>query len=104
MADPTFKGASNYGLAVYGTWDISFTAIKKRRTRAAETAILISQIFAFCHHANIAEEIIKRAAEAVNGDSIEGKDVSLPLQLLQLDQQGGWNPMFFRKGIRPFNF
>ena len=29
LADPTFKGASNYGRAVYGTWDLSFTAIRK---------------------------------------------------------------------------
>src|SRR5882762_6591705 len=35
LADPTFQGASNYGRAVYGTWDLSFTAIKGLGTVAA---------------------------------------------------------------------
>ena len=30
LDDPTFKGALNYGRAVYGTWDVSFSALKAR--------------------------------------------------------------------------
>ena len=30
MSDPTFRGASKYDRTVYGTWDLSFTEIKKR--------------------------------------------------------------------------
>ena len=105
LADPTFKGASNYGRAVYGTWDLSFRAIHVMGTEAAESAIFILQTFAFCHHENIAEEIIKRAAEAGStepaiGDDGNGSNVCLPSQLVQLDKRGCWDPLFFREGIR----
>ena len=59
LADPMFKGASNYGRAVYGTLDLSFMTIKLMGTSVAQSAILILQTFAFFHHENIAEEIIK---------------------------------------------
>src|SRR6266849_6499030 len=62
LADPFFKGASDYGRAVYGTWDLSFRAIEAMtnngttsdfmRAEAAESAILILQSFAFFHHDN----------------------------------------------------
>jgi len=105
LADPTFKGASNYGYAVYGAWDLSFKAIHVMGTPAAESAVFILQTFAFYHHEGIAEEIIKRAAEAgirglaIGGDD-NGRKVSLPSQLVQLDQRGSWDPFFFREGIR----
>ena len=35
LADPTFKGASNYGRAVHGTRDLSLTAINAQMTEAA---------------------------------------------------------------------
>ena len=92
LGDPTFKGASNYGRAVYGTWNMSFTAISGMGTAAAESALVILQTFAFLHHDNIAEEIFKRAAEATKepplGGSIDGTHTCLPPQLFQLDQKG----------------
>jgi len=59
LGDATFKGASDYGCAVYGTWDLSFMAINTMGTAAAESAIFILQTFAFFHHENIAEDIIR---------------------------------------------
>jgi hypothetical protein len=50
MADPKFKGASKYGRAVYGTWDLSLEAIKARHGEAGKMAILILKLFAFFHH------------------------------------------------------
>ena len=35
LADPTFKGASNYGRTVHGTRDLSLTAINAQTTKAA---------------------------------------------------------------------
>src|SRR5882762_900208 len=105
LADPTFEGASNYGCAVYGTWDLSFEAIQVMGNRAAESAIFILQTFAFWHHEGITEEIIKQAAEAgskepaIGGDN-NSSEVLLPPQLLQLDQRGSWDPFFFREGVR----
>jgi hypothetical protein len=105
LGDPAFKGASNYGRAVYGTWNMSLTAINGMGTAAAESALAIIQTFAFFHHDNIVEEIFKRAAEAAKepplGGSNNGKTpISLPPQLLQLDQKGSWDPLGFRGGIQ----
>jgi hypothetical protein len=105
LADATFEGASNYGCAVYGTLDLSFEAIHMMGTGAAESAIFILRTFAFWHHEGIAEEIIRRAAEAgseklaVGGDDNDSQ-MYLPSQLVQLDQRGNWDPFFFREGIR----
>ena len=63
LDDPTFKGASNYDLTAYGTWNLSLTAIKAQITEAADAAISILQTFSFLHHENISEEIMKRAAD-----------------------------------------
>ena len=101
LTDPTFKGASNYGRAVYATWDLSFKAIRAMGSGDAENAIAIMQTFAFFHHDNIGEDIIKRAAEAVKRPTEEAGGIAgFPPQLLLLDQEGAWDPLFFRKGIR----
>src|ERR1700734_1010117 len=71
MSDATFKGASKYDRTVYGTWDLSFKAIKKRANgqssagdaQAARAAVLILQICAFYHHSNISKDIFRSAAE-----------------------------------------
>ena len=137
LADKTFQGASNYGRAVYGTWDLSFTAIKRMGTVEAESAIFILQTFAFMHHENITEEIMKRAADSLQSASSlyppqSGQSWMLHLlqlmlkpfhscfpsnhsncgndhdarsklyltsQLFQLDPEGNWDPLCFRKGI-----
>ena len=64
LADPTFKGASNYSHAVYGTWDLALAVIKAQKTEAALATISILQTFSIFHHKNITKEIMKRAAEA----------------------------------------
>ena len=99
LSDPTFQAASNYGRAVYGTWDLSFKSISMMDTRAAESAIFLLQIFAFFHHENIAEEIIKQAVENI-GSNKTSQDIDLPPKLLQLDEEGRWMPFYFREGIR----
>ena len=97
LADPMFKGASNYGRAVYGTFDLFFTAINQMDTEVAKSAVLTLHTFAFFHHQNISEDIIKRAAEATCHDHDES---GLPLQLLHIDQKGRWDSHYFREGIR----
>ena len=119
LDDPSFKGASKYGHGVYGTWDLSFKAIHARATvgddlmdtQAAKSAILIFQTFAFFHHENIMEDIFKQAAEALpkspynddgdgpNGGGHSSLSLYISHQLLQLDKEGNWDPLFFRKGI-----
>jgi hypothetical protein len=67
-----FKGASNYGHSVYGTWDVTFTEMVARAAgehdplvaQAASMAIFLLQIFSFFHCEGITEEIFRQAAEA----------------------------------------
>src|ERR1700721_380433 len=98
LAHPSFEGASNYGRAVYTTWEMSFLALEAKvakgksdmDVRAAESAIVILQTFAFFHFDGIAEDIFRRAAEKPE----DGTDVqlrytsSLPHQLLDCNKSG----------------
>jgi hypothetical protein len=114
MCHSSYEGASNYGHVVYATWDLSFAAIESKAAssnsvvaEAAESAIVILWTFAFFHHDNIHEEMIKRAAEApwkpqYNSDLDPNRYASYCLlrQLLQWWRDGTWDPLFFREGIR----
>ena len=104
LADPNFKGASNYGRSVCETWDLSLTAIKAQMTKVAEAAISILQTFSFFHHENITEEIMKRAAEALKTPSNDNESQQMqnhPFhQLLQCDRDSHWDPLYFKEGIR----
>jgi tetratricopeptide (TPR) repeat protein len=117
LAFPPFKGASNYDKAVFNTWDVSFQAMKHKsrasdsiEAKAAANAILLLQTFAMFHYENIMEEIFRRCAEEPrwedytkeedpNGE-MPNTSKYLPLQLLQLDKDGKWEPFDFRDGIR----
>ena len=109
LADPNFKGASNYGCAVYATWDVSYMAIKGMANEAGDAAIVILQMFAFFHHETIGEEIFQKAAEALGDPAFNNgtwdqigqlEDNDRLHQLLQLDKADHWDPWFFRKGIQ----
>jgi hypothetical protein len=114
MTHSSYEGASNYGRAVYATWDISFAEIKARAagsdvvaSEAAESAIIILRTFAFFHYNNISEEIIKRAAEAPKGpryfgdvDPSRHTSYELLRGLLRQREDGTWDPLIFREGIR----
>ena len=121
---PSFEGASDSDRAVYTTWDMSYVAIcadaagtsDLSKTRAAKCAIMLLKIFAFLHHENISEEIIKRAAEAPpyepsfptemeegildQGALDEASQRFISSGLLHLDHSAKWDPLFFRGGIR----
>lgn len=116
LEDATFRGASRYGRAVYGTWDLSFVALEKRASQSqtpenakvARQSILLVQIFALLHHENIAGEIFRRSAESPDGPALGGKDrqglcqtapYSSLLNLLQLDQEKQRNQLPFKEGV-----
>jgi tetratricopeptide (TPR) repeat protein len=106
MDNATFKGASNYGWAVYTTWDISFAELERRAnamisdSTSYETAILLLQIFSFFHFDGIREDIFRRAAMT------RGKWLPpLPpnnqlLLLLQPTGDNDWDSFNFRQAIR----
>jgi tetratricopeptide (TPR) repeat protein len=110
LAHSSFEGASNYGRAVYTTWELSFLALgakvakgkSETDAQAAESAIVILQTFAFLHFDGIVEDIFRRAAENPQYDSnVQLRTTSgLPHQLLNCNKGGKWNLLFFREGIR----
>ena len=103
-----FRGASNYGLEVNTTFEVSHKAIQdcasggsdSMTRRAARMALFILGIFAFFHNENIPEDIIKRAAEASFGTNDPPLRELVPTELLRCYGSGEWNPLAFRAGIR----
>ena len=103
-----FQGASNYGLEVNTTFEVSHKAIRDcacgasdlMTPQAANVALLILRIFAFFHNENISEDVIKRAAE----ESFGANDLSLhelvSTELLRCHDSGEWDPLAFRAGIQ----
>jgi len=110
LAHPSFEGASNYGRAVYTTWELSFSALEAKVAKgksemdaqAAESAIVILQTFAFFHFDGIVEDVFRRAAENPQFDSNVqlGTTSCLPHRLLNYDKGGKWDLLFFQDGIR----
>jgi Tetratricopeptide repeat len=110
LAYPSYEGASNYGRAVYTTWELSFLALEAKVAKgksemdaqAAESAIVILQTFAFLHFDGISEDIFRRAAEnPEDGTDVQLKTTSsLPHQLLNCNRSGEWDLLFFREGIQ----
>jgi tetratricopeptide (TPR) repeat protein len=107
MDDEFFNGSSNYGRAVYTTWDISFVELEHRASSSSpnsasyQAAILLLRIFSFFHFDGIREEIFRRAAEAKDDDScpIEVDRNSRLSQLLERSESGTWDSFNFRKAI-----
>ena len=120
----SFDGVSDSDRAVYTTWNMSYMAIHADasgtsdlpQAQAAKCAIMLLELFAFLHHENISEEIMRRAAVAppcepkFPTETEEGvPDQDAPdeaaqqlvfSELLRLDHSGKWDPLFFRGGIR----
>jgi tetratricopeptide (TPR) repeat protein len=107
MDDPTFKGASNYGRAVYTTWDISFAELERRAASEAselsttyKAAILLLQLFSFFHFDGIREDTFRRAAKT-QGKWLPPLLPNSPLLLLlQQTEDDDWDFFYFRQGIR----
>jgi tetratricopeptide (TPR) repeat protein len=109
MDDRFFNGSSNYGRAVYTTWDISFAELQRRASSSSpnfaayEAAILLLRVFSFFHSDGIREEIFRRAAEATDDDwspfEIDPYSRSLS-HLFERSGSGIWDPFNFRDAIR----
>jgi tetratricopeptide (TPR) repeat protein len=105
-----FTGASKYNRSVYRTWELSYQEIQQRAqsddphgSEAADTALLLLQLFSFFHHEGITEEIFAYAAVQCQ----ETPQSELPLassildrRLLPVDDAGIWDNFTFREGIQ----
>ena len=69
MSHSEFTGASNYNSTVYETWELSYRKIQQmaksddpHRANAANSAILLLELFPFFHHEQITEAIFYYSA------------------------------------------
>ena len=110
MSHSEFTGASKYNKTVYETWELSYKDIQQRaeshdsyKARAANSAILLLELFPFFHHAGITEKIFSYAALQDDETSMSNLPLSSSLldrRLLPLHKTGTWDGTIFREGIR----
>ena len=106
-----FTGASKYNRTVYETWELSYKEIQQRaksddsfKANAANSAMLLLELFPFFHHEGISEEIFSYAALPKDDETPMS---NLPLasslldrRLLPLSETGTCDNFIFREGIR----
>ena len=111
LSHSDFTGASKYNRTVYETWELSYKEIQRRaksddshKANAANSAILLLELFPYFHHEGITEDIFFYAALE---DCKKISDSKLPLasslldqRLLPLDKSGTWDNFVFREGLQ----
>ena len=110
LSHSEFTGASKHNRSVYGTWELSYKDIQKRaesddphKANAANSAMLLLNLFPFFHHEGITEEIFYYAALQEDNESFSP---ALPIassildrRLLPLNKAGAWDNFVFREGL-----
>jgi tetratricopeptide (TPR) repeat protein len=105
MDDLTFKGSSNYGRAVYTTWDISLAELEHRaQAKASDSvsygvAILLLRLFSFFHFDGIREDTFRRAAKTRGEWLPPLPSNSQLLLLLRQTEDNDWDSFNFRQAI-----
>jgi tetratricopeptide (TPR) repeat protein len=111
LSHSEFTGASKYNRSVYGTWELSYKEIQKRaesddpcRASAANSAMLLLNLFPFFHYEGITEEIFSYAAlqkdEEMSSPALPIISTILDRRLLPLNKTGAWDNFVFREGLR----
>ncbi|KIK05841.1 hypothetical protein K443DRAFT_90526 [Laccaria amethystina LaAM-08-1] len=111
LSHSEFTGASKYNRSVYGTWELSYKEIQKRaesddphRASAANSAMLLLNLFPFFHHEGITEEIFSYAAlqkdQKSSNSELPLASSMLDRRLLPLNKTGAWDNFVFREGLR----
>jgi tetratricopeptide (TPR) repeat protein len=104
MDNLTFEGSSNYGRAVYTTWDISLAELERRaNARASDStayaAAILLRIFSFFHFDGIREDTFRRAAKTQDERLPTLPSDSQLLLLLQRTEDNDWDFLNFRQAI-----
>jgi tetratricopeptide (TPR) repeat protein len=101
-----FEDQSDYGCALYTTWDISFREISLRASEAysvkgkeAAAAIMLLHIFSFLHFEDIPEELFRRAATGAFNAHQKLDPHGILAHILELDDEMQWNSLLFRGGL-----
>jgi len=111
LSHSEFTGTSKYNRTVYETWELSYKEIQQRaksdkshKANAANSAMLLLELFPFFHHEGISEEIFSYAALPENRETFS---LNLPLasslldrRLLPVNKSGTWDNFYFREGLR----
>ena len=95
---------------MYETWELSYKEIQQRaesddshKVNAANSAMLLLELFPFFHHEELTEEIFYYAALAKDDETpISHLPLSSSLldrRLLSLSEKGTWDNFSFREGI-----
>ncbi|KIL54948.1 hypothetical protein M378DRAFT_1047097, partial [Amanita muscaria Koide BX008] len=113
MSDQEFRGASLYKYSTYGTWEICIEEIKHRaegensaQSFAAQSALILHNIFAFLHQDNISGEMFKNAAQNFvkrKGEKTNSLPQSVSLldsKTLFLNDDEDWDALQFQAGIK----
>ena len=89
LSHSEFTGASKYNRTVYETWELSYQEIQQRaesndshKVNAANSAMLLLELFPFLHHEGITEEIFSYAALSEDNET---SPLGLPLASSLLD-------------------
>ncbi|KIJ97496.1 hypothetical protein K443DRAFT_105574 [Laccaria amethystina LaAM-08-1] len=111
LSHSEFTGASKYNRTVYETWELSYKEIQQgaksddsHKVNAANSAMILLELFPFFHHAGITEEIFSYAAlqkdEKISDPELPLASCMLDQRLLPLNKAGTWDNLLFREGIR----
>jgi tetratricopeptide (TPR) repeat protein len=111
LSHSEFTGASKYNRTVYETWELSYKEIQQRaksddshKANAANSAILLLELFHFFHHEGITEEIFSYAAlpedNKISMSILPLATSLLDRRLLPLHETGTWDNFIFGEGIR----
>jgi hypothetical protein len=107
-----FTGASKYKRTVYETWELAYKVIQQRaeiddfdKAQAANSAMLLLELFPFFYHEDITEKIFFYAATTQKDREITSSELPLASsildhRLLGLDKAGTWDSFLFREGLR----
>ncbi|KIJ90892.1 hypothetical protein K443DRAFT_35227, partial [Laccaria amethystina LaAM-08-1] len=111
LSHSEFTGASKYNRTVYETWELSYKEIQQKaesydshKANAANSAMLLLELFPFFHHEEMTEDIFCYAALAKDDETpISNLPLASSLldrRLLPLSEKGTWDNFIFREGIR----
>ena len=111
LSDSDFTGASRYNRTVYETWELSYKEIQRRsksddshKANAANSAILLLELFPFFYHERITEDIFFYAAlqedDKMSNSRLPLASSLLDRRLLPLNKSGTWNNLTFKEGVR----
>ena len=111
LSHSEFTGASKYNRTIYETWELSYKEIQQRaksddsyKANAANSAMLLLELFPFFHHEEITEEIFSYAAlpedEETPMSNLPLASSRLDRRLLPLCETDTWDNFIFREGIQ----